>query len=138
MANPMIELDDRHAVRSDDIRSIEVLGSRIIVYSHSTALYVLDNPDEASARAARHRLLTAIREAERYIAGISPVRYAAQATCSSLLVEPADSGATNAATSLSSYRELTPALRDHLQALLDAGDCEAIVRAIGSARNAIY
>lgn len=133
MVNPMIELDDRHAVRSDDIRSIEVLGSRVIIYSHSTSFYVLDNPDESSARAARHRLLTAIREAEHHNAGIRPVRV----TCPTLLVEPVDAGETNAATSICSYRKLTPALRDRLQALLDAGDCDAIVREIGSARNAI-
>ncbi|KAF1366528.1 hypothetical protein [Yokenella regensburgei] len=137
MVNPMIALDDRFAIRSSDIYSIEVVGCRVIVNNSSMPRYVLDKPDEASARDIRNQLLATIQRAERNITGIVPARYVGQVTISSSPSGLPEAGATNASTPLSSRRKLTPAFRDHLQALLDAGDCEAIVRAIESSRNAI-
>lgn len=137
MVNPMIELDDRFAIRSSDICSIDVVGSRIVINNHSMPRYVLDKPDEACARDARNQLLATIKRAEGGITCFVPARYVGQKTVSSSPTGLHETGATNADTPPGSHRELTPAFRDYLHALLDAGDCEAIVRAIGSARNAI-
>jgi len=63
MANPMIELDDRFAVRANDIRAIEVQGETVVVFCDYVEPFYLGTPDVSCARELRNRLLTAIQAA---------------------------------------------------------------------------
>lgn len=93
MANPIVALDDRIAVRVSDIHAIEVSGESVIVFCDYAQPYVLHTRDEASARDRRNQILAAIMAADNRTDATS-CRINAEGVMPKLLAQVASSGET--------------------------------------------